>query len=242
MAGFWINGPDTGSGFGASGVGGVGVIDGNGDGIWWQVLALAFCGHWAVGGPANNFTMTQFSKLDEYIFQFGQIHFPILMNIFCYSDNIFSSGFLRAMGSSGSLTMAGLCDTRPLGRDKASGGRGRGSGTKQQKCGQPTNHMMMMLQYNTRSAAGKPKPGWPDLWLPRGKVLSKIGIFYNWESQLVSFIRSQLQQPLNRVWPRFFCAAHSAAKKPICVCHNTYSDKIGYFDPDGKETKTEKTK
>ena len=83
--------------------------------------------------------MTQFSKLDEYIFQFGQKHFPILMNIFCYSDNIYSSGFLRAMGSSGSLTMAGLCDTRPLGRDKASGGRGRGSGTKQQKCGQPTN-------------------------------------------------------------------------------------------------------
>ena len=139
MAGFWINGPHTGSGFGAIGVGGVGVIDGNGDGIWWQVLALAFCGHWAVGGPANNFTMTQFSKLDEYIFQFGQKHFPILMNIFCYSDNIFSSGFLRAMGSSGSLTMAGLCDTRPLGRDKPSGGRGRGSGTKQQKCGQPTN-------------------------------------------------------------------------------------------------------
>ena len=103
------------------------------------MLALAFCGHWAVGGPANNFTMTQFSKLDEYIFQFGQIHFPILMNIFCYSDNIYSSGFLRAMGSSGSLTMAGLCDTRPLGRDKPSGGRGRGSGTKQQKCGQPTN-------------------------------------------------------------------------------------------------------
>ena len=31
-------------------------------------------------------------------------------------------------------------------------------------------------------------------------------------------------------------------KKLICVWRNTYSDKIGYFDPDGKETKTEKTK
>ena len=27
-----------------------GVIDGNGDGIWWQVLAVAFRRHWAVGG------------------------------------------------------------------------------------------------------------------------------------------------------------------------------------------------
>ena len=26
------------------------VIDGNGDGIWWQVLAVAFRRHWAVGG------------------------------------------------------------------------------------------------------------------------------------------------------------------------------------------------
>ena len=26
-----------------------GVIDGNGDGIWWQVLAVAFRRHWAVG-------------------------------------------------------------------------------------------------------------------------------------------------------------------------------------------------
>ena len=28
---------------------GGGVIDGNGDGIWWQVLAVAFRRHWAVG-------------------------------------------------------------------------------------------------------------------------------------------------------------------------------------------------
>ena len=27
-----------------------GVIDGNVDGIWWQVLAVAFRRHWAVGG------------------------------------------------------------------------------------------------------------------------------------------------------------------------------------------------
>ena len=26
-----------------------GVIDGNVDGIWWQVLAVAFHRHWAVG-------------------------------------------------------------------------------------------------------------------------------------------------------------------------------------------------
>ena len=34
--------------FVVAGVGG--VIDGNVDGIWWQVLAVAFRRHWAVGG------------------------------------------------------------------------------------------------------------------------------------------------------------------------------------------------
>ena len=36
------------SAFVVVGVGG--VIDGNVDGIWWQVLAVAFRRHWAVGG------------------------------------------------------------------------------------------------------------------------------------------------------------------------------------------------
>ena len=30
-----------------------GVIDGNGDGIWWQVLAVAFRRHWAGSGWAS---------------------------------------------------------------------------------------------------------------------------------------------------------------------------------------------
>ena len=40
----WVLGDAAGHGRGAV------VIDGNGDGIWWQVLAVAFRRHWAVGG------------------------------------------------------------------------------------------------------------------------------------------------------------------------------------------------
>lgn len=56
MTGFHIHGLDTVDGLGfVGGVVGCGavVIDGNGDGIWWQVLAVAFCGHWAAAGSSG---------------------------------------------------------------------------------------------------------------------------------------------------------------------------------------------
>ena len=54
VTGVYIHGLDTVGGlvFVGGVWGGAVVIDGNGDGIWWQVLAVAFCGHWAGGGSS----------------------------------------------------------------------------------------------------------------------------------------------------------------------------------------------
>ena len=53
MTGFCIHGLDTVGDLGFVGRGGAVVIDGIGDGIWWQVLAVAFCGHWAAAGSSG---------------------------------------------------------------------------------------------------------------------------------------------------------------------------------------------